>query len=363
MKTMKKYFLILLLALIALSLGACSGRRVAATGWSGITVKEETVYFSYGPQVYAINLQNGSQQWVYPLEAEAKVDFYAAPLFADNDSQLIAASYDSNLYSLNPDNGQKNWSFEDPQNRLVASPLITDQAIFVPSADNNLYAVDFDGNSLWVFETEQPIWATPGWSDSCGCIYLASMDHFLYAVNPDNGSQLWKSEDLGGPIVSQPTVSETGLILISTFNNEILALDEESHKVEWRYHTSDWAWASPVVDGEMVYASDLSGTFYALELETGKLVWQLQPGGNIVSAPLVLDDQIYFSTAAKDTSSLVVASKDGVIQRNQPIGGKLYASPASGGETILLAPSEAEFFLIGLNQSGVQVWGYPPAKD
>jgi outer membrane protein assembly factor BamB len=360
MKTMKKYFLILLLALIALSLSSCTGRRVVATGWSEITLKEDVAYFSYGPQVYALNLKNGTQKWLYPAEPETGVDFYAAPVFADNGTQLIVASYDSNLYSIDPATGRKIWSFTNAENRYIASPLVTDLGIFAPSSDNKLYAVDLNGIPLWEpFETGEPIWASPAWSESCGCIYLASMDHILYAINPETGSLVWKTEDLGGPIVSKPAVSESGLVIVSTFNDEVVALDEKSHRVEWRFNTSDWAWASPVIDGEQVYVSDLSGTFYALELESGNLLWQLQPGGSIVSAPLVQDGQIYFST---DASSLVVISTDGVVQRNLPIEGKLFASPASDGDIIVLAPSEAEFFLIGLNQNGIQIWGYPPAK-
>lgn len=361
MKTMKKYLLILLIALLALTLGACSGsRRVAATGWSEITLKEDVAYFSYGPQVYALNIKTGTQKWLFPTETETGVDFYAAPVFADDGTQLIVASYDSNLYSIDPTNGRENWSFTAAENRYVAAPLVTDQGIFAPASDNKLYSVDLNGMPLWEpFETEDPIWASPAWSESCGCIYLVSMDHFLYAINPETGSQVWKSEDLGGPIVSRPAVSDSGLIIISTFNNEVIALDEVKHTIEWRFNTSDWAWASPVIDGEQVYVSDLSGTFYTLDLATGNLLWQLAPGGKIVSAPLVQDDLIYFST---DASSLVVVSKDGVVQRNLPMEGKLYASPASDGETLLLAPSEAEYFMIALNPNGTQIWGYPPAE-
>lgn len=360
MKYNKKIFFILLLAVLALTLGACAGgRRVVATGWSGITTKDDVVYFSYGPHAYALNTKNGAQKWQFPAEQINGVDFYAAPVFADDDNQLIVAGYNNILYSVNPANGSENWSFAGAENRYTAAPLATEDGIFAPSADNTLYAVDFDGLAMWVFETEDPIWASPVLSETCGCIYLASMDHYLYALSPDSGKLLWKSDDLGGPIVSQPAVSETGLVLVSTFNNEVIALDEESHQVVWRYNTNDWAWASPVVDGEQVYASDIAGTFYALDLASGELIWQLQPGGGIFSAPLVIDDQIYFSTA---TSSLVQVSTEGVVQRNLPIEGKLYASPAANGDNILLAPSEAEFFMIGLNQNGVQVWGFPPPK-
>jgi len=355
----KKILFIIILAVVALTLGACTGRRVVATGWSGITVNEETVYFSYGPHTYALNLKNGAQQWQFPVEPINGVDFYAAPVLADDHSQLLVAGYDSVLYSVNPVNGSENWSFVAAENRYIAPPLATENRIFAANSDNSLYALDYDGLLQWEFETEDPLWASPILSENCNCIYQASMDHYLYAINPENGKLVWKSEDLGGPIVNNPSLSEDGLILIATFNNEVIALNEESQQVEWRFQTSDWAWATPVIDGDQVYASDISGTFYTLDLHSGELLWQVQPGGGIYSSPLVQDGMVYFST---DTSSLVVISQEGVVQRNQPVDGKLYASPVGAGDKVLLAPSEAEYFLVALSESGVQVWGYPPPK-
>ena len=63
MTKMKKLLFITILAVLALGLGACTGRRVIAAGWSGVTADEETVYFSYGPQAYAVSLKNGSSLW------------------------------------------------------------------------------------------------------------------------------------------------------------------------------------------------------------------------------------------------------------------------------------------------------------
>jgi len=360
MKITKKHILIILTIILALTLGACSGgRRVAATGWAGVTVAEETVFFSYGPFVFSLNLNNGSQKWQFPDEQENNADFYAAPMLADDNSQLIVAGYNSTLYSLDPGNGSVNWSFSGAEDRYVAAPLVTENGIYASSSDNSLYALDFDGVLMWQFSTEDPLWASPASSANCDCIYQVSMDRYLYALDPENGSLKWKSEDLGGPIVSQPAISESGLIILGTFNNEVIALNAESHDVVWRYQVTDWAWASPTIDGDQVYVSDIAGTFYALDLATGDLLWQIQPGGGIFAAPLVQDDMVYFST---DASSLVVVSREGVIQRTQPIEGKLYASPIGADGKLLLAPTEAEFYLIALNESGVQTWGYPPPK-
>ena len=364
MTKMKKLLFITILAALALGLGACTGRRVVASGWSGVTVDEETVYFSYGPQAYAVSLKNGAQKWQYPAEPISGVDFYAAPVLSPDGEQLILASYKNEIHSVSSSSGVRNWSYTIPADnrgsiRFIDSPLITEEGIFAPASNNILYALDLNGNLQWEYQTEDPLWASPIWSENCQCLYLVSMDHHLYALNPESGNLRWKSEDLGGPIVSPPAISDSGLIIVSTFNNEVIALDESSQKVEWRFATSNWAWASPLVDGEQVYVSDISGNFYALELATGDVVWQIQPGGGIYDAPLVQDELIYIST---DTSSLVVVNQDGAVQRNQPFEGKLYAGPISGGDKLLLAPSESEYYLIALNENGIQTWGYPPAE-
>jgi outer membrane protein assembly factor BamB len=360
----KKITFIILLVIMAFALGACSGRRIVASGWSGINVVEETVYFSYGPQTYAVDLNTGSLKWSYPAEPVNGLDFYAAPVLADGETQLIVGSYGNEIYSLDPQSGVQNWSYtvdtdDNTTVRFITSPLVLNDRIYAPASNNFLYALNLSGGLEWTFETGDPLWASPIYSPSCDCIYQVSMDHYLYALDPENGSQVWKSEDLGGPMVSRPALSEDGLIILSTFNNEVIALDEESRQVEWRFETSDWAWASPRIDGEQLYVSDISGTFYALDLASGELLWQVEPGGGIFAAPQISEDQIFFTT---DTSSLVVVSREGVIQRNQPIEGNLYASPVQAGDKLLLAPSESEYYLVALNESGVQLWGYPPAE-
>lgn len=364
MTKIKKILFISLLTLLALGLSACSGRRIVAAGWSGVTTNEDTAFFSYGPQSYAVSLKNGIQKWQYPAEPINGVDFYAAPVLTPDGEQLILVSYKNEIHSVDPNSGFMHWTYSVPADtksavRFIDSPLAEDEMIFAPASNNTLYALDLDGILKWEYQTEGPLWASPIWSDSCQCIYQVSMDHYIYALSAEKGSLLWKSGDLGGPIVSPPAISESGLIIVSTFNNEIIALDENSQDEEWRFTTSDWAWASPVIDGEQVYVSDISGNFYALEVDTGDVLWQIQPGGGIFDAPLVQGELIYFST---DVSSLVVVNQDGVVQRVQPFEGKLYAGPVSGGEKLLLTPSESEYYLIALNQSGVHTWGYPPAE-
>ena len=327
---------------------------MSASGWAGLTADQDTAYLAAGPHIYAVNLNNGSLKWQYPSEPEKNVSFYAAPALTD-DGQLIAGGYDGVLYSLDPANGNVNWIYEGAEGRYVGSPLVTPEGIFVPSSDKHVYALNFKGQELWEpFLTEEPVWAKPSTTADCECIYVASMDHYVYAISAKNGALLWKTEDLGGPIVSAPAIADHTLY-VSTFANEIIAIDLDTHEALWRFGTGDWAWAAPVIDGEQLYASDISGGFYALDLKTGDLLWQLQPGGEIVSASLAVGEKVYFGTSE---GSFIITNRDGAIQQNNTLPGKLYTGLVAAKDLILVAPAEDEALLIGYDPSGVKKWSF-----
>lgn len=358
---MKKQRLLILISLtLILILSACSGRRVSVSGWAGVTVADGTAYLAYGPQVFAVNASNGSLKWEYPDEPENKVTFYAPPVLSD-DGQLILAGYDGVLYSLDPSNKTLNWSYEEAGGRFIASPFVSSEGIFAPSTDNKLYALDLEGNPLWEpFETGEPLWAKPIPGENCECLYIASMDHHVYAVSTADGAEIWKTDDLGGPVVSAPAV-DGNMMFVSTFANEVLAINLDNREVIWRFTTEDWAWASPVVHEDQVYASDISGNFYAIDRETGLQNWQIEPGGQIVSPPLVAFDRVYFGTS---DGLLIAVKPDGSIDLNIPVEeSKLYSRIQAGEEMILVAASEGENLLLGYDPSGVRKWSFSLPED
>jgi outer membrane protein assembly factor BamB len=361
----KKYLLFLGFIAIAVTLSACAGAATTATSWPGLTADDKYAYLAYNTQVYAVDLVNGTERWRYPAEPDNNVTFYAEPTLSQ-DGQLIVGSYDYNLYSLNADNGAQNWVFPDAENRFIASSLVAAENIFAPAADENLYSLDLNGRLQWTFSSEGESWAKPVTDENCECLYLSTMDHSVYAVDAQNGTQIWRSPKLGGAVVGSPAYGENGELYVGTFGGKLFALSSEDGSILWEFSTADsgWIWSAPTISDGVLYFGDLNGYFYAIDATNGTELWQLPPeqlDGEIVGSPLVIDDGIYITTEA---GILFKLDTDGRIVWSQTVGdgGKIYTPPREANDLILVAPIQVDELLVAFNQDGGRQWSFIPVE-
>jgi outer membrane protein assembly factor BamB len=365
MKKNKPLLAIIFLAMLGIFTSACSGRAVQATGWPGLTANDTTAFIAYSNHVYAVNLVNGTEKWRYPNESEG-LTFFAEPAFGE-DGHLVVGDYGpqgpSFLHLLDQDSGAETiiggkWPFARAQDPYIAMPLATEEGIYAASSDGRLYAIDYQGNSLWTsFETEDAIWAAPSFDDEH--LYLASLDHKLYAIDRSNGREVW-SADLEGAIVGSPAVNDTGTLFVGTFGSEMIALDAETGNIQWQFPTQGWVWSGPALGDERVYFGDLSGEFYAVSQASGTLVWSYTADGTITGSPLITSTGIYFTTEA---GSIIALNQNGTPRWTQTIDGKFHSAPILAGDLILASPIDSDAFLFAFNPEGGQVWSFVPQED
>jgi outer membrane protein assembly factor BamB len=374
MKITRNYLLLSVLLILSGVLSACAGGTGTNISWPGLTVDEsnQVAFVAQGSQVYAIDVENGSAKWLFPEKADRKMSFYAAPALLGED-QVIVGGYDKVLYNIDRQNGQVNWSFPDATNLYVAGPLVTDQVIFAPNSSNTLYALGIDGKKLWSFEAEHSLWSTPAFDGKL--VYLPSMDHHVYALDAQSGSQVWMSEDLGGAIAGDPTLDEAGILYVGTFNNELVALDTRNNgEVIWRAPAEGWVWSGPALDGGKLYFGDLSGYFYVVNAADGSLIDKLEPAAKsnqlfssnpqgIINKPLIFKDKVYFTSEDGNLYEYDPASGAKHSIWVNPYSGKLYAGPESAGDLILVAIQGGKKVLAALDENGKQAWFYPPDEQ
>ena len=368
MKHTKILFILIFIG-IAVTLGACTGAASTATSWPGLTVDDQFAYVAYNTQVYSVELETGKEIWRYPAEADNNTTFYADPALTD-DGQLIVGSYNFILYSLNAESGTQTWTFSEAENRYIAGALVEDGSIFAPAADENLYSLDLNGRLQWTFTSEGESWATPVTDESCNCLFLSSMDHTIYAIDPDTGTQKWRSEKLGGAIVSSPAFNEKGVLYVGTFSGKLFALNAEDGSIIWEFSTEDggWIWSGPTFSDGVLYFGDLNGYFYAVDADSGTQEWQRSPEQDkeeIVGSPLVIEDSIYFANNLGFLYKFDTSGKKIWEVNVDPANGKgkIYTSPKTSNGLILVAPIQIDDLLVAYNEDGTKKWDFIPAGN
>ncbi len=355
---MKKTTLIVLLALGALVLSACSGSSIV-TNWPGLAADAEQAYISSGSFVHAVDLKSGKELWRYPAEADGKLLFFATPVIA-SDGQLLIGSEGSNhaLVSIDPKTGKDNWAnpFSGARGPWVAAPLMLNDKIYAPNTDGFVYVLDMNGQPAGdPIEIGGALWSTPATDGKL--LYVTSLDHHMHVIDLEKNSSV-EPIDLGGAAPSSPVMAQNGAY-VGSFASRIEFVNPAGEHGIVAAGTN-WGWGTPALDGETLYYADLNGNIFSFDLKSGKQNWgDVKPDGPVVAKPLIVGDQIFVATEA---GTLVALDRDGKVIWEKNVGGQIYTSPVVSNGLILVAPYQAEFAIAAYDMDGKQAWTYTPVK-
>lgn len=359
----KQLTIALIVVLLALLVSGCSGAGAVAAGWPGITIQGNTAYVADNQAIYGIDLKVGGDQLAtYPAEAIRGATYFHAPVLLDSETMLIGA-YNNKIYTIDLVDGSSAEFFTEAKNRWVGAPLLVDDVLYAPNSNGNIYALTTDGETLWTFETDAAIWATPVYAD--GRLFVASQDHHLYAVNANTGDEIWDL-DLGASAVGSPALAEDGTLYIGTFGSEVFAIDSQGGSTLWRLNTEDWVWGSPLIESDgMLYVTDMGANLYAIDPATETIVWQKQvdTGSSITGSPLLYNDALFVVTR-----SGVIASYDLQGERlwKEELGeedGEFYGTPVvSEDGTILVSAVGATSIIYAYDSNLEPLWQFTPEK-
>jgi len=373
---MKKKILALTLVLLILAM-AVSGCTTAglASSWPGLNVSQELAYVAFGNYIYAVKNSDGSLAWRFPQELVKETVFFAAPAYENN--TIVAGDYSNVLYSLNATTGQQNWVFKDAKDRYIASPLLNHGITYAPNVDGHLYTLDSNGNLLWQFKTLRPNWSKPVTDGSN--FYFGSMDHFVYALKliysqdeigaDEVGKRisiqkpLW-STDLTTAIFADPVLSNAKILYAGTLGGILYALDTQTGKIIWTYPSTGklgGIWSSPVLVGDTVMVGDEFGKIYALSAATGAEVWKtpVDAGSPVIGGGTEMTDKAAFVTKA---GKFIILDSSGSELWSKTFTEPLYTAPKIMSDYIVLAAVGKDFLLTKFDQNGREFWSFNPPK-
>lgn len=220
-------------------------------------------------RVAAVNLNNGSVAWTY----ETGSVHMSAPAIADGALYVgVMGVYDGGIGYAAPHgllslwlNGTLRW-FHATGGPVAASPLVTEDRVYVPAKDGYLYALDRDGALVWQEEIGEGT-SSPAFAGDR--LYVASGGFngtgAVFALDRD-GTILWEA-DPGGPV--QASLVTDGRLVCGATNvasGSVFCLRTTDGTLAWRFTPAipQYILGSPVVVGDVVYAPSDNGHVYAL---------------------------------------------------------------------------------------------------
>jgi len=235
--------------------------------------------------------------WVLLSPTGTTVHYYARPIQTD-DQTLIAGVYEDKLFQVDAAAARidKTEGIVLP-GHVLGNPLLpaapNDQLLYVPLSDNGLVALKkTDFSQAWQFKGDggKGVWSQPLLVD--GTLYVSAMNHFLFALDAQTGTEKWKVE-LNGALASTPTYAN-GALYVGSFGHEVYKVGLDG-TIAAQYATSDWVWGAPTVVDNMVYVTDLGGNVYALKDSGSSLdpVWTRKVASAAIRmSPFVSGDTI-----------------------------------------------------------------------
>ena len=208
---------------------------------------------------------------------------------------------------------------------LKLTPSHIQGKVFVADVRGNLLAIDAtSGNTIWKNDADLPITGGPGSSETLTMIGSEEGDVLAYAS--ESGEFLWQAK-VSSEVLAAPQEAY-GIVVVRTIDGKIFGLDANDGSRLWIYDRTVPALtlrgtSDPVIAGDIIIAGFDSGRLSAIELYTGKLIWetsislasgrsQLERMVDIDSTPVIIGNDIYVATFQGRLASIAILCCQGL---------------------------------------------------
>jgi outer membrane protein assembly factor BamB len=242
-------------------------------------------------------------------------------------------------FDTDPDDGRR-------VRPIFSSPVCVDGRLYVGEGyhtdlDSKLYCLDAtSGTKVWAFETTSHTESSPAFAD--GMVVCGAGDDGLLCLDAATGRKVWQHKIPGGLHVdSNPLIHEGRVYGCSgtsekSRNNCIFCLDLRTGQEVWTETIQYSAWGSPAVAGNTIIFATGNGTFsfdrdpiaglvLCRDAATGKPLWQRPLPNSLVSRPAVDRYQVY--VGCKDGNCYALDRQTGEVVWNKTLQGPVLASP------------------------------------
>jgi len=196
-----------------------------------------------------------------------------------------------------------------------------------------------------------------------GRVYETSITGILYAIDASSGRVLWSYRS-GRCGWASPAID--GGLLFETFigNSECRSTHSDGQVVAFDARTGKRVWlrtigrteSSPLVEDGTVYVGDWDGRVWALAGRTGRTRWVRQLDGAVKGSIAGSDNRLFIGTYGGEVASL--AARTGGVLWASGGHGRFYSTPAVAYGRVFIGSTDGGVYAFGAT-TGDLLWSHP----
>ena len=252
--------------------------------------------------------------------------------------------------------------------RLTAGPVIAGDTVYAVDAFGAVSAFALDGGGRrWRVDTSREDESDGalggGAAFADGVLYVATGLADVLALSPEDGAVRWRVR-VPAPTRGAPTVAG-GRIFVVTVENHLVALSTEDGRRLWQHRggaqaTLPLGLPAPAVEGDAVVAGLGTGEMVALRASDGRLLWQEGLGNagatsladivGITGLPVIDRGRVFASSLANTTIAVDLRSGRRLWERNFGGGNGV----AVAGDWVFAVTRAGEAVAVGRNDGRIR---------
>ena len=252
--------------------------------------------------------------------------------------------------------------------RLTAGPIIAGDTVYAVDAFGAVSAFALDGGGRrWRIDTSREDESDGalggGAAFADGVLYVATGLAEVLALSPADGAVRWRVR-VPAPTRGAPTVAG-GRIFVVTVENHLVALSAEDGRRLWQHRggaqaTLPLGLPAPAVEGDTVVAGLGTGEMVALRASDGRLLWQEGLGNagatsladivGITGLPVIDRGRVFASSLANSTIAVDLRSGRRLWERNFGGGNGV----AVAGDWVFAVTRAGEAVAVGRNDGRIR---------
>ncbi|BBM85815.1 outer membrane protein assembly factor BamB family protein [Candidatus Uabimicrobium amorphum] len=289
-------------------------------------------------KIISLNLTDGKKNWEFSTESV----FSASPSVIDN--VVYVGDEDGVLYAVEAQTGKKLWTFDECEDKIVSGVNSYKQRLVFGSYDHHLYCLSKDGKLVWKVETDAPVHGTPCVIEENAVI--AGCDGLIRFINITTGKE--KGHVDGKSYFAAAPTFGNGKVAIGSLNGDYYCIDYAQMKTVWSIEKKAGkgeCYASAIIDGDRVIFASKKRRLFAVDIKSGKDIWQYKTRSRMETSPVIVGEKIVFAEFSGKIHFL--NRKDGKHLWTFETGSRIYASPAIAQGYLVIGCDDGTIYALG----------------